>query len=298
MNPLTTLLHDLRSKRLLPVAVLLAAAAVAIPFVIGGGGGDTAAVDAAVAPLPAPAAEARPAVELVGPPAVRSRPGKVRDPFRRVAKAKPSSSNATPASSGSQDGSKSSTAASKGSAKSGAAKSTTKSKAPAVAPTVSKAARTVYETTARFKGANHDYVHPLEVLDVFGDPANPALQYAGVADGGEYAIFVLGPGATASNEAGACVVADPCRAIGLRKGDTLRVSVAFPGAATRNYVLEVLGLRRVTKRTEKAAKAYRRDFDTLGEDVRKAISRDAVTAATLKQLRYSRRSGTVSLVAP
>lgn len=298
MNPLTTLLHDLREKRLLPVAVLLAAAAVAIPFVIGGGGGDTGAVDAAVVALPAPAAEAQPAIELVGPAAVRSRPGKVRDPFRRAAKPTSSSSSAAPASSGSQGASKSSPAASSGSAKSGAAKSTTKSTPPAVQSTVSKAARTVYETTVRFKGANHDYFHPLELLDVFGDPANPALQYAGVADGGEYAIFVLGPGATAANEAGACVVADPCRAIGLRKGDKLRVSVAFPGAAPRNYVLEVLGLRRVTKATEKAAKAYRRDFDTLGQKVRKAISRDAATAATLKQLRYSRRSGTVSLVAP
>ena len=107
------------------------------------------------------------------------------------------------------------------------------------------------------------------MLDVFGDPANPALQYAGVADGGEYAIFVLGPGATASNEAGACVVADPCRAIGLRKGDKLRVSVAFPGAATRNYVLEVTRpAARHEARPRRPRQAYRRDFDTLGQDVR------------------------------
>lgn len=300
MNPLTTLLKDLREKRLLPVAVLLAAAAVAIPFVIGGGGGDTAAVDAAVAPLPAPAAEARSAVELVGPPAVRSRPGKVRDPFRRAAPEKasqPASGSAASQSSGTAPSAGASGGSKSAASKSTGASSKAKTSAPAAPPatTASRTARTVWETTAHFKGAVHDYFHPLEVLDVFGDRANPAAQYAGVTAGGEYAIFVLGPGATADDEDGACVVADPCRAIGLRKGEKLRIAVAFPGAATRNYVLEVTNLRRVVKRTAAAARAHRRKFDDLGRDVRKAISADPVTHAALRQMTYSRRSGTVSL---
>ena len=297
MNPLRTLFDDLREKRLLPVAVLLAAAAVAVPVVIGGGGGDADGADAAVVAVPGPAEEARPAVELVGPAAVRSRPGKVRDPFRRTKAAKASESSATPATA-SQGASKSSAGAStKSKSKSKPTKATgARPSTPAATP-ASKAARTVYMTTAHFKGSIHDYVHPLEILDVFGDRANPAAQYAGVATGGEYAIFLLGPNATANEEDGACVVADPCRAIGLRKGEKLRIAVAFEGAATRNYVLSVTGLRRVTKRTAAAARAYRRNFDDLGQDVLKSISADADTATALRQLRYSRRSGTVSLLA-
>jgi hypothetical protein len=297
MNPLSKLLDDLRRKRLLPVAALLIAAAVAIPVIIGGGG-DAGATDAsAVVAVPGPAADARPSVELVGPPTVRSRPGKVRDPFRRAkTTAKASESSATPAASSASSGSSKSGGTS--SASSAAKPAATKSK-PAVSSvaTASKAARTVYRTTARFKGAVHDYAHPLEILDVFGDADNPAAQYAGVAAGGEYAIFLLGPNATAHDEDGACIVADPCRAIGLRRGEKLRVAVAFEGAATRHYVIAVTGLRRVVKRTAAAARAYRRDFDVLGRDVLKSISADADTAATLRQMRYSRRSGTVSLLA-
>src|SRR5204863_7576309 len=111
----------------------------------------------------------------------------------------------------------------------GSAKTKTKTTSPAPARTVkptavvSLASRSVYETTARFTGANHDYEHPLDRLAVLGDKANPALLYVGVSRGGEYALFLLGPGATAGGDAGACIVADTCRAIGLRKGDKLEV---------------------------------------------------------------------------
>jgi len=270
MNPLRSLFDDLRRKRLMPVALLLLVAAVAIPVVIGGGGSDSGAADPVAVPVPGPAEDARPAVSLVGPAEVRTRAGKVRDPFRRTG-SKTAAQAVKPASSAKPSAPRESAA--------------------------SIAARSVYVTTARFRAANHNYVHPLEFLDVFGAPESPALQYVGVADGGEYAVFVLGPAATASDDAGVCIVADPCRAIGLRKGEKLRVSVAFPGAATRHYTLEVRGLRRVKRSSAAVARVERSRTDRRGRRVLNAIKADAATGATLGQLRYSRRSGTVALVA-
>ena len=89
MNPVRRIADDLVEKRLWPIALVLVVALVAIPLFVGGGSSPTAAdAELAATPAPAPIESAAPAVELVGPPAVRTRPGKLRDPFRRTKKAR------------------------------------------------------------------------------------------------------------------------------------------------------------------------------------------------------------------
>jgi hypothetical protein len=305
MSTVRKLVEDLVEKRLWPVALLLVIAVIAVPVLIGRGAGSSA-TPAAQAPA-APVASATPAVDLVGPPAVRSRPGHVRDPFRRAKpKAAKSASTARAASAAAGGGSSTATGGGSpatGSATPGATSGSTPAKAKAtprpVAPIESAAAiaaRSTYETVARFVGPHANYEHPLAGLAVFGGTASPALQFLGVGAGGEYAIFLLGPGATPSGQDGTCVVAYPCRAIGLRQGETLRVAIAGAHGTTRHYVLKVTALRHVRQATRALAMAQRQRVAVDGREVLRTLVKDAPTAAALAHLHYVPAAGTVAFV--
>ena len=300
MNPVQRLISDLVEKKLWPVALVLVVSAVAIPLLIGGGGSGAGAgtPDPSVALAPAVAA-ATPAVELVGPPDVRSRPGAVRDPFRRTKteKAAPASSPSSPAKSSAKPSATGSSAKgadkSSGSSASDAKKPSSSKATPAVTK-VALAARSSYQTVVRTTRPGGDRERPLHRLSVVGNPANPAVQYLGVGDDGEYAIFVLGPKATASGDDGACVVLDGCRVIGLRPGDKLGVDVAAADGTNRHYEVEVLRVRRLRMSAERAT-AWRKRVDPIGREVRDTLAKDAVTAAAVDRLRYSTTTGTIGL---
>jgi hypothetical protein len=315
MNAASKLLRDLVDKRLWPVALLLVVAIVAIPVLIGrSSSGSTGADSAAVAAAatPAPAAAPAPAVELVGPPSVRSRPGKVRDPFRRAKhKVKEAASSATTstspkaAASGSSSPSTGSSS-SKDTAKSDSSGSGTSKPAASEKPAVTTpipastaaadvAARTVYATVAHVQGPHADYEHPLDRLAAIGSKTSPALQYFGVTAGGKYAVFLLGPDTTVSGEhSGACVVPEPCRAIGVRTGETVEVDVA--GVVPMHYVVEITALHRVRFATPALA-AQERTAEAKGGHARlRALLKDGPAAAALGHLHYDRTTGTVALV--
>ena len=305
MNPARKLLDDLVSKRLWPIALLLVVALVAIPVVIGGSSEPAGSPDVAAIPDPASIDSAAAAVELVGPPEVRSRPGAVRDPFRRTKRKAASKGSAKKSSSSkSASPSKGSTSSKRGSgagSDSGSGTSSPEKPKPPVTvpiePGAAVVARSVFETTAHFTGPRADYEHPLDRLAIFGETYSPALQYLGVSRGGEYAIFLLGPAATAAaGEVGACIVADPCRAIGLRRGEKLSVRVTDPGVAARDYTLEVTSLRRVVRASAAVAQREREHVAKGGREVLRTIADDVPTAAALGQLRYGPATGTVTLV--
>jgi hypothetical protein len=307
MSPVRQLVDDLVEKRLWPIALLLVVALVAIPVLIGGSSESSGTPAAEISPAAGRVASATPAVALVGPAEVRTRPGNLRDPFRRTKKkaapsakpaAKPSAAKAAAPSKG---------ATKAGGATSGTTTSPSTAK-PKPAPTVpvepaaAAISRSVYETVAHIKGANADYEHPLDRLAVVGDKDNPALQYLGASRGGKYAIFLLGSSATAAGEAGACIVARPCRAIGLRKGETLAVEVADAnanaGALPRHYTIEVTSLRRVERSSPAAAQRERDHVAEDGRDVLHMLAQDVPTSAALGRLRYGPATGTITLVAP
>ena len=145
-------------------------------------------------------------------------------------------------------------------------------------------------------GGAFDYEHELARLSILGAKDNPALQYIGVSRGGEYAIFLLAPGAIAAGDDGACIIADSCRAIGLRKGDKLEVQVARTGTGPLHYKLELTSLRRVARTTKAAAQRDRSRVASGGREALHGLSKDLPTAAALGQLRYGPASGTVALV--
>jgi hypothetical protein len=98
MNFARSLIRDLVDKRLWPIAIVLVAALVAVPLMLSGGGDSPAgdAPPAARAPAGTDAAKVA-AVKVAGPPSVRSRPGDVRNPFRRPPIAATETTAAAPA---------------------------------------------------------------------------------------------------------------------------------------------------------------------------------------------------------
>ena len=300
MNPVRKLLDDLVRKRLWPIALLLVVALVAIPVVIGGSSEPAGSPDVA--------AIARPGVDRLGRGRGRARRAAAgalaprRDPRPVPAhetqggvegvceevivvieeRGAVEELEATPR------------------RRARRPSSPAKPKPPVtvpVEPGAAVVARSVFETTAHFTGPRADYEHPLDRLAVFGETDSPALQYLGVSRGGEYAIFLLGPAATAAaGEVGACIVADPCRAIGLRRGDKLSVQVTDPGAAARDYTLEVTSLRRVARASPAVAQREREHVAKGGREVLRTIADDVPTATALGQLRYGPATGTVTLV--
>jgi hypothetical protein len=302
------IVDDLVDKRLWPVVLLLAIALVAIPVLVGGSSESAGAPDAAISPVAGRLAAATPAVELVGPAEVRSRTGTLRDPFRRAkhkaAKGSKKAATAPAAKVSPKSTVKSGATAKSGTASSPAGSSPAKSnpskpeaRVP-VEPAAAAIARSVYVTVAHVTGPHADYEHPLHRLAVVGDKDSPALQYLGVSRGGEYAIFLLGPSATAAGNDGACIVAQPCRVIGLRRGETLKLDVADSGAPVRRYAVKVTSLRRVTLRTAAAARRERERVAVDGRAVLHTLAEDVPTAGALGQLRYGPATGTITLVGP
>ena len=301
MNPVRKLVADLIEKKLWPVALILVCAAIAVPVIISGGGDSASdAPDPSFAAVPAGRPAPTPAGELVGPPAVRTRSGDVRDPFRRTKVAKPSTETSGPSTSGAAATSgATSSGASKASAEKSAKSKSTSTSAPKATPAVesagSRAARSAYQTVVRFTRPGGTRERPLARLAVLGNPSSPALQYAGVSSDGSHAIFVLGAKARAAGS-GACVVADACRAVRLQRGDTLTVEVVGADMAVRRYVVEVTVLRKLSLPDAASARSWRARVDPAGAAVRRTLREDAATDSIFKQLRYAASTGTVRVL--
>ena len=302
MNPVRKLVDDLIEKRLWPVALMLVVAAITLPIIIGGGGdagSDTP--DPTLTPAPAADDGATTAVELVGPPAVRSRAGAVRDPFRRkkvVEAATASGSAGSAAKTETSSGSSKSSGSKSASAKTGSAKTSGSKSTPKTTPTVNLtaiASRWAYQTIVRLTRPAGTRERPLARLAVLGNSSNPALQYLGVASAGTHAIFALGPNAT-TKSSDSCMVAAPCRVIGLRRGEKVGVDVTGDDLVVRHYELEVTQLRRLPMPTVAQARAWRARVDQAGREVLRTIKQDPATAEMLGVLRYSTATGTVALV--
>jgi hypothetical protein len=302
MNPVRKLVDDLINKKLWPVALALVLAAVAIPVLISGSGSDAGSdvPDPSFALAAPGAASASPAVELVGPPAVRSRDGAVRDPFRRKKVAPPATTATSPpaSSAGASSGATTSTgAATTGGAKVSSEKPATSAptSTPSVSTATTAAARSAYQTVVRFTRPGGTRERPLARLAVLGNSDSPALQYLGVSGDGQHAIFVLGAKATADDSDAACI-GHPCRAVGLGRGDKLGVDVLGKDLVVRHYVVEVIGLRRLVMATAADARVWRARVDPAGGAVRRVLREDPALDSVFTQLRYAASTGTVGLV--
>jgi hypothetical protein len=280
MNFARALGRDLVNKRLWPVAVLLAAALVAVPLLLGGvgGSGDESSVPAAALDEGAAAnvSQTAPAVELVGPPSVRSRPGKVRDPFRRP---KPKAVKAASASSPAE--------ASKTTVPAATSTST-----PQATPAIPTPKPFAYRTEVRFGPTDADApeVHAISRLTPLGGVTEPALLYLGVSPDGRHAIFLLGPTAQQHGE-GRCVDAKGCRIIGLEAGTSTVVDVTPTAGEPRQYSLDVVTVKREEVQSKAAARKARARVHPDGRDVLRDVLGDGATAQALGTIAYAQSLG-------
>jgi hypothetical protein len=270
------LVRDLVDKRLWPVAVLLVAALVAVPLLLAGGGSAGKPVPAAAidADTSATALGSVPAVELVGPPSVRSRPGTVRDPFRRPKpKAVKASADTPPP--GTQT-----TAADPGAAAS-----------IPVVPAKPAPEPFAYRTEVRFGSTEGDApkARGISRLTPLGGLIEPALMYLGVSPDGRHATFLLGPTAQQNGE-GRCVDV-ACRIKLLKAGDSMVVDVTPAAGEPRQYALDVVSVKREEMRSERAASEARARVHPDGRDVLRDLIRDGAAGGTIGKIVFDQSRG-------
>jgi len=288
MNFARALLHDLVAKRLWPVAALLAAALIAVPLLIGGGGSADDASPAPAAAIEGDASAGAPpagsAVELVGPASVRSRPGKVRDPFRRP---KPNVADA-----GAKAAASASTETSKGAAPADASTTDSTKHAPATLTKLPFA----YRTEVRFGpiDRNAGKAHAISRLTPLGSPTSPALLYLGVSGDGEHATFLLGPTAQQFGE-GRCLDPDNCRIIVLKAGSSTFVDVMPTEGDPRQYSLDIVSVQREGMPSAAIAAKARSHVHPDGRDVLRDVISDPATAKAIGKIVYTPRLGVLVL---
>jgi hypothetical protein len=292
LNGARSIASDLVHKRLLPLALLLVVALVAVPVVISRGG-DKPVAPAAVPATPAPPqADAAISVSAQAP-AGDDHAGPVSDPFYDPPKtpadtpAKTSKTASTPATTTPKTGTS-------GGSKAPASTTTTPATTPtAPAPTTTAggaatATPTIYRTRVRWGADAGAAVRGLSRLQPLGGLASPALVYLGTNATHAYALFLLGPAASAAAE-GMCAETT-CRVIGLKAGQSIAVDVhGADGAVTASFAL---GIDAIAAQPGQGADALDR-VDADGRDVLRQIIKDPATAAAIGQFGYDRTVGAV-----
>jgi len=284
MNFARDLIRDLIAKRLWPVVLVLVGALVAIPLAFGGSG-TPSTPGGDLPPVSAPtAAQSATPIELVGPASVGARSGKLVDPFRRPKKAAETTS--TTSSSTSSGG-----AADAGTAPSaGAGASPPGTSPPAESgPVAPKASLSVYRTTVLWSSKATPKARRISRLTALGGVMSPALLYLGVAADRKHALFLLGPDATSTGEAGCLNIA--CRVISLKDGDMQIVDLQPAGAATIQFELKVMSVRRHELASASAAADERAEEHPDGRDVLRLLLKDRATADAMGQLAYDAHEG-------
>jgi hypothetical protein len=288
MNFARLLMRDLVDKRLWPVAVALVIALVAVPVLLArGDDGDSATAPiAAGAPADAPAAPLA-AVKLVGPPSVRSRPGSVRNPFRRPPIKQAAAATAADA----PGGAPAATGGATGGATTGGATGGATTPDLRTDDKDASSPHVYYRTEVRWYDADADKPRPLTRLTPLGGLVDTAALYLGVAKvSGSYAVFLLGPNATSEGEA-ACEAATGCRVIGLKAGQLQLVTVQPPdGGEARQYYLHVVSVKAV-KGSAASARSERMKVHADGRDVMREMWQDVPTADALRPIQYDSDSG-------
>jgi hypothetical protein len=297
MTFLRSLRDDLIEKRLWPIALLLLLTAIAVPVLLGRGSSD-AGTTAPLPIVPAQNAEgATPAVQIVGPAAVRARAGKVRDPFRRAKKAAESvaTEDGAPAAASTSKTTTTATADAKtGGAAAPKATTSTTTTTPTTTTTttttpVEPSGPTIFRARVRWGADATADTRGISRLEPLGGTSNPALLYLGTTADHKRAVFLLGPNAAGDDKT---LCADTsCRVIALKAGESIGVGVVgSDGAADRSYELGVTSIPAVAV-ADKAAALARVHSD--GREVLRAMIKDPSTAEAIGQYTFDRGIGAV-----
>jgi hypothetical protein len=301
MKPLENVWSGLVQRRLLPVAILLLGALVAVPFLL-------AKDPQPVVQAPEPAAQNSATADAVADPVVQladastdgAKPrrrvlGASKNPFQPAAapkvKATPTPESQAGSSSGdgagtgdkpADSGSGSSPASSPGTTPGG-------STAPAPEP---KPTYEVYSLTVRFGDSSATQLEKsnLPRLKALPSAEDPVLVYLGPGKDAKTAVFLLDEGVEVQGD-GTCQPSPRnCETLHMHVGDTEFLDVKDEkGAVTAQYQLDLLSIK--TRRTKNAAEAWKSRAKVSGAGRRVVRSRTAASGPL--RYRYDAKSGTV-----
>jgi len=297
MNLITDPFRGLVRKKLWPVALLLVAALVAVPF--------------ALAKDPeAPIAPAQSTKKEEGLPATfvsvaedaevterRRVLGVTKDPFAPAEldkKTKAALKKAKAKEKAKEDGSKSgagvTSAPKSGGGGGGAATEPPASDAPAPAKTYP-----LYSIKVRFGPVEKEQkAKTVERLAVLPNADAPVLVYRGVEEGGKIAVFELTGSVTAQGDGGCDPSPEDCQVLRLREGETEFITVNDTGTETdAQYQLEVVKIHtsKTASKSEltKASAAGRKVLSKLGRKTRYSFDGETGTLRKGKSLSLSAR---------
>lgn len=252
------IMRELIEKRLWPVALTMVVAIVAITII--GGSGSTAGGGAQTLPIgPGDAANASSAVELLGPPSVRKRAGKIVDPFRRSTQATAAASGATNTavrgtSTATAGGTTGSEAA--GGTTGGATSSTRNSEDSDPGSTVEKAGPSAYDLTkvadVRFgkRGGPLKRIRNLAPLSELPSDDDAIVMFAGALKDRSVARFIIVAASGETTGSGECKTRnDRCVSIDMEAGDQQLFRVDGT-----EYELHLVGINSV--RASTSGRAY------------------------------------------
>jgi hypothetical protein len=304
MKPLENAWNGLLQRKLLPLAILLLAAIVAIPFLLSKDPEPLAAAPASPAAAAASSEDsiAKPVVSKVdaNAPAERRRVlGYEKNPFRPAAapkvKATPEpdavaagtdagtggASTDAPADSGSGSGS----------APSGGSPSAPVAPVTPVAPAAPQEKQELYSVTVRFGESESDSLQRtvLPRLKPLPSASDPVLVYLGPGKDGKTAVFVLDESLEPQGD-GVCKPSPAnCETLHMRAGETTFLDVLDDsGEATAQYQLDVVKIK-TRKASASKAGAARAHVSKAGLSVLKA--REAAVGPL--RYRYEAKSGLV-----
>jgi hypothetical protein len=324
MNAVRTLVRDLIDRKLLPVALLLVAAAVAIPVLLG------RAPAPAPTTLPAPAAPAADAPAKVqkaevtleaAVPADRDRTGAVHDPFKvpkkkATASSTSASGSAMPGMSGTPSvaaggtssvappstdtGTSTSTPStgsdtttpSSGSGSGGSGSTSTPTAPKATKPKADDPSDT-YHVSVRFgvNGAETKTVRDIARLSPVPSVTDPFFVYLGVIETAttheKRAVFLVSSDATPNGEGSCHPTKNDCESVELAVGQTAYFDYTAPGGVVTQYQLELAGIHKTAVQSDaKASAAFARHSVAGAELLGDAAKRNVRAAAGARAYRY------------
>ena len=300
MKPLENVWNGLVQRRLLPVAILLLAALVAVPFLLAKDPEPVAPSPGAAAgdkTLTADAATADPVVSLVDESTHKERRrvlGARKNPFEPAAAPKAEKSDETAAAdpSAPTGGAEADKPADSGTAPGSPASPGVSVPGVPVTPAEPKPTYELYSLTVRFGDAESGTLEKLNLprLKPLPSAEEPVLVYLGPGQGGKSAVFMVDEGVVAQGDATCKPSPRNCETIHMRPGDTEFLDVSDEdGTVTAQYQLDLLKIKTSKTADASAAEAARAKVSAAG---RQALKVRQASMGPLRY-RYDSRSGTV-----
>jgi hypothetical protein len=276
MSVLNDTWRFLVQRRLWPVAILLIAAAAAVPMLLSEDPAPAPAADVAVKsekqsvlatdPIVAPAADGDRAGR-------RHVLGSRKDPFKPQATPTPAKT-AEPAAAAPKEAAAPAGGGGGGGGGGDTGSSVGASPAPSGTPTVpKKKTYELYELTVRFGASGGEGVKRRDVkrLEALPSAGNPVLIYLGVLDDEKTAVFMLDSGVVAQGDGECKPSRTTCETIHIREGETEFFDVTGDdGNVSEQYQLDVIKIRKKSTTDAKQAKAAKARVSKRGKQILRA----------------------------